>query len=150
MKPRLLLLFGLFLTACSTTPESETRPAGEPVLSAAAIRAAKSAPVDFVTQVRPILEQRCAMCHNRRILKGHMSLESRREAVRSGALGAYIVPGYPEHSLLVTNVESHHRMSVMPVVGTRLTADEVLILSKWIREGAAWPAGAAGTLEIGL
>ena len=98
----------------------------------------------------PILEQRCAMCHNHSSLKGRMSLENRSEAVRTAALGAYIVPGHPERSLLVTNVESHHEANAMPVVGTRLTADEVLILSKWIREGTSWPSGAAGTLKTGL
>ncbi len=138
------------ITACALRPEPETRPAGEEVLSSEARRSAKTSAVDFVTQVKPILEQRCAMCHNHSSLKGRMSLESRREAVRSGALGTFIVPGHPERSLLVTNVESHHQGNAMPVVGTRLTADEVLILSKWIREGASWPSGAAGTLKTGL
>lgn len=147
MKP---LFACLFLVACTHVPESETRPSGESVLSAEALRNAKSGPVDFATHVKPILEQRCAMCHNKRILNNRMSLENRREAVRSGALGAYIIPGDPERSLLVKNVESHHHSSAMPVVGTRLTADEVQILSKWIREGASWPTGAAGTLTIGL
>lgn len=138
------------ITACALRPEPETRPAGEEVLSTDARRAAKTGTVDFASHVKPVLEQRCTMCHNRSSLKGHMSLENRSEAMRSGALGAYIVPGHPERSLLVTNVESHHQANAMPVVGTRLTADEVLILSKWIREGASWPSGAAGTLKTGL
>ena len=36
----------------------------------------------------------------------------------------------------------------MPAVGERLTKDEYAILNKWVKEGANWPAGAAGTLEI--
>jgi len=91
------------LAACAMRHEPETRPLGENVLSAEAQHRAKSEPVDFVQHVKPILEQRCAMCHNHRNLKGHMSLENRQEALRSGALGAYIVPGFPERSLLVTN-----------------------------------------------
>ena len=122
---------------------------GENVLSKEAIKAAKVAPVDFVTHVKPVLEAKCVMCHNRKALPGHMSLENRREAVRTKSLGTYIVPGNPEMSLLVANTAStHQNVSVMPAVGERLTKDEYAILTKWVREGADWPAGGAGTLKI--
>jgi uncharacterized membrane protein len=122
---------------------------GENALSKKEIKAAKSGPVDFVAHVKPVLERKCVMCHNRKALPGHMSLENRDQAMRSGALGAYIVPGHPESSLLIANVHSaHQNVSVMPAVGERLTKDEDTILTKWVKEGANWPAGAAGTLEI--
>ena len=122
---------------------------GENVLSKKEIKAAKSGPVDFVAHVKPVLERKCVMCHNRKALPGHMSLENRAQAMRSGALGAYIVPGHPESSLLISNVHSaHQNVSVMPAVGERLTKDEDSILTKWVKEGANWPAGATGTLEI--
>lgn len=122
---------------------------GENVLSKKEIKAAKSRPVDFVAHVKPVLERKCVMCHNHQALPGHMSLENRAQARRSGALGAYIVPGQPESSLLIANVHSaHQNISVMPAVGERLTQDEYAILTKWVKEGANWPAGAAGTLEI--
>ncbi len=92
---------------------------------------------------------RDVLCHNRRSLPGHMSLESRLEAKRTGALGSFIVPGHPEHSLLIANVEGDcPEMSAMPVLGARLTAEERAILVKWVKEGTSWPAGAAGTLNI--
>jgi len=142
-------LLCVLLAACATPPDSETKPLGENVLSKEAIHAAKTAPVDFVTHVKPVLERKCVMCHNRKAQPGHMSLENRREAMRTGALGAYIVPGHPENSLLIANVHSaHQNVSVMPAVGERLTQDEYAILTKWVKEGANWPAGAAGTLEI--
>lgn len=142
-------LCALFIASCVTPPDPETKPMGENVLSNEAIKAAKTGPVDFVSHVKPVLERKCVMCHNRKALPGHMSLENRTQAMRSGALGAYIVPGHPENSLLVANVESaHQNVSVMPAVGERLTKDEYAILTKWVKEGANWPAGAAGTLEI--
>jgi len=142
-------LLCVLLAACSTPRNPETKPMGENVLSQEAIKAAKNSPVDFVTHVKPVLEAKCVMCHNRKALPGHMSLENRTQAMRSGALGAYIVPGHPENSLLIANVESaHHHVSVMPAVGERLTKDEYAILTKWVKEGANWPAGAAGTLHI--
>jgi mono/diheme cytochrome c family protein len=143
------LLCVFAFASCATPPDSETKPMGENVLSKEAIHAAKAGPVDFVAHVKPVLEAKCVMCHNRTALPGHGSLENRQEATRSGALGAYIVPGHPEYSLLVANVKSaHQKVSVMPAVGERLTPDEYAILNKWVKEGAQWPAGAAGTLKI--
>ena len=143
------LLCVFALAACTTPPDSETKPMGENVLSQDAIHAAKTGPVDFMAHVKPVLEAKCVMCHNRKAMPGKMSLENRTEAMRTGALGAYIVPGHPEKSLLVANVKSaHQKVSVMPAVGERLTKDEYAILTKWVKEGAVWPAGKAGTLKI--
>jgi uncharacterized membrane protein len=143
------LLCVLALASCATPPDPETKPMGENVLSQDAIHAAKTVPVDFAAHVKPVLEAKCVMCHNRKALPGRMSLENRQEAMRSGALGAYIVPGHPEQSLLVANVKTaHQKVSVMPAVGERLTTDEYAILTKWVKEGAPWPAGKAGVLEI--
>ncbi len=143
------LLCVLVLASCATPPDSETKPLGANVLSKDAIHAARHGPVDFVAHVKPVLEAKCVMCHNRQALPGHLSLESRKEALRTKALGTYIVPGHPETSLLVANVKTvHQRVSVMPAVGERLTADEYAIINKWVKEGAAWPAGRAGTLKI--
>lgn len=143
------LLCALVLASCATPPDSETKPMGENVLSKEAIKAAKSGPVDFVAHVKPVLEAKCAMCHNRKALPGHASFESRHEALRTKTLGIYIVPGHPETSLLVANTAStHQNVSVMPAVGERLTKDEYAILNKWVKEGANWPSGKAGTLKI--
>ncbi len=143
------LLCLLVLASCATPPNSETQQRGENVLSKEAIHAAKTGPVDFVVHVKPVLEAKCVMCHNRKALPGHGSLENRQEAVRTGELGAYIEPGHPEYNLLVADVKTlHKKVSVMPAVGERLTEDEYAILKKWVKEGAAWPAGKAGTLKI--
>ncbi|MCX6847456.1 MAG: hypothetical protein NTY98_00890 [Verrucomicrobia bacterium] len=143
------LLCVFALASCATPPDSETKPMGENVLSKEAIHAAKNGPVDFTAHVKPVLETKCVMCHNHKALPGHGSLENRQEAVRSGALGAYIIPGQPEKSLLVANVKTvHQKVSAMPAVGERLTQDECVILTKWVKEGAQWPAGKAGALHF--
>lgn len=145
---RSLLLCAGVLSSCATAPESETKPMGIEVLDRDAIHAAKRGPVSFVTHVKPVLEAKCVTCHNRKTLPGHASLETRDEALRTGVLGTYAVPGHPEKSLLVHNVESTHRnASVMPAVGMRLTAAEYHILKKWVKEGAIWPAGREGVLH---
>ena len=154
MKTRHLLLLlpvmaMLGLTSCgTTTADSETQPMGMEVLSPQAIRAAKHGPVSFVDHVKPVLEAKCVMCHNRKTLPKHPSLETRDEAVRTHALGTYIVPGHPEQSLLLADVRStHHDVSRMPAVGQRLTSAEYKILKKWIQEGAPWPSGRDGVLH---
>lgn len=146
---RALFVLPLILPACSLieAPESETRPVGQTSLSAAELQAAREGPVSFPDHVRPILEAKCAMCHNRSALPGRMSLASRDAAVKSGTLGAFIVPGDPDRSLLIHNLKSAHAsIQAMPPVGERITRDEIEILRKWIREGAPWPAGPEGTV----
>ena len=139
-----LLLFGL---ACCTNPttDSETRPAGENILPRTTLAEALSGEVHFNKHVKPVLGAKCAVCHNQKAMPGRMSLESREQAVRSGALGIHILPGRPEKSLLLTKASSAHaHLNVMPPVGERLTGEEVKLLRRWIAQGATWPAGKSG------
>jgi uncharacterized membrane protein len=149
--PVILFLCSLILlitsNGCVHPDAAETKPLGEELIPKQERSMASSRPVNFATHVKPILENRCVMCHNRITMKGYMNLDDRREAVKSGALGKYIIPGYPEISLLLTNMRSHKNTSVMPVVGVRATADECEIIAKWIKEGAHWPTSAEGTLD---
>lgn len=151
MNPLLALLSLCVLASCCAPPEpkSQTQFEGDTVLSARALREAAEGPVQFVRHVKPILEAKCAMCHNREAMPGRMSLENREMAVTSGALGSFIVPGHPEKSLFVTNVgATHSGVHVMPPVGERMTQQELVVIKKWISEGASWPAGRAGTLRV--
>ena len=78
-----------------------------------------------------------------------MSLENRSEAKRTGALGSFITSHHPEHSLLLAKASgTYSTISALPVGGMRMTPDELEVLTKWIKEGASWPAGAAGTLTV--
>ena len=145
-----IIVIGAFLAACShpSGHGSETAPAGETILSASALKAAKTK-VDFTQHVKPILEGRCVMCHNHKTLPGRMSLENRKLAMTRGATGIPIVPGHPEQSLLIGNIRSAHaHMNAMPPVGERITKDELSVLTKWIKDGAEWPDGRAGNLRI--
>ena len=138
-----------FITACSHPggADSGTSQAGTTVLSAAALKSAKQKVV-FADHVKPILETKCVMCHNRKTLPGRMSLENRKAAFSGGATGMPIVPGHPEQSLLITNIKSAHaHMNAMPPVGERITRDELVVLTKWIKDGAIWPEGKAGKLN---
>lgn len=150
MRPFFFVMLAALVAGCSSTePESETRLSGRNVLDASALEAAKSGKVSFVNHVKPVLEAKCAMCHNKAAQPGRMSLASQAEAVQTGALGTFIIPGHPEKSRFVTHVSSlHSSVKAMPPVGEALTADEATIIRRWITQGAEWPGGAAGKLTI--
>ena len=67
---RLLVLLAVtILSACtSSEPESETRPTGQNVLDETTLKSAASGEISFTEHVKPILEAKCAMCHNQSIL----------------------------------------------------------------------------------
>ncbi len=132
-----------WLTACHTptNSHSETAPADWNVLSVSALKSSHGK-IDFVTHVKPVLEAKCVACHNRETLP-FFSMENRALAFASPSR---IVPGHPEKSTLIINGTQNHAKT-MPPVGERLTPDEKRILTEWVRQGALWPDGKAGTLK---
>ena len=135
------------LAACQHAPEgSETRPAGVNVLSKAELDKALRGAVRFDRHVKPVLEAKCLACHQVEAMPGRLSLESREAALRSGTLGVFIVPGRPQDSRFLQNLSKAHAVA-MPPVGETLTREEEQVLSRWIAQGAEWPAGGAGRLR---
>jgi mono/diheme cytochrome c family protein len=144
----ILLLAAAALTACtSSESESETRLTGRNILDAATLESAQSGQVSFSSHVKPILEAKCAVCHNQSGLPGRMSLASREDAVKTGALGAFIIPGQPDKSRFIDHLSAiHASVKAMPPVGETLTPEEAALLRRWISQGAFWPAGSSGKL----
>jgi mono/diheme cytochrome c family protein len=105
---------------------------------------AKKAPVDYFTQVQPLLEARCYACHAGARVKGGLRLDDRAAALGGGPSGgAAIVPGKPEKSALLARLRSHDSVERMPPKGDRLSAEEIRTLEAWIRAGAPWPEARA-------
>lgn len=129
-----------WLTTCQSPSASETAPENIEVLSEAALSASHHT-IDFSRHVKPVLEAKCVICHNRKTLP-FFSLENREMAF---AEPARIVPGHPGKSLLIINGTINHAKT-MPPVGNRLTRDEKRILAAWVKQGAVWPSGKAGDL----
>ena len=145
----LLVPLAAVLVACSSAePESETRLPGRNVLDAGALKAAQSSTVSFTEHVKPVLEAKCAMCHNSKAQPGRLSLASQAEAVQTGTLGVFIVPGKPAQSRFITHLgKAHASVKAMPPVGEVLTEEEVALIQRWIAQGASWPAGVTGRLK---
>ena len=96
----------------------------------------------FALQVWPILESKCLACHGAdpEDLKGGLDLTSRAGLVRGGESGEpLIVTGKPGQGLLV---EAIHRDGLVmpPKDSDQLTREQIVVLEKWIANGAAWPA----------
>ncbi|MCA9080831.1 MAG: DUF1549 domain-containing protein, partial [Planctomycetaceae bacterium] len=100
-------------------------------------------PVDFTTEIRPLLSNKCFACHgpDEEEREGGLRLDLREGAMGetdSGAKG--IVPGDVDQSALfarITTTDDAERMPP-PEFGKRLTDQEVDLLRRWITQGAEY------------
>ncbi|MBE2284880.1 MAG: PSD1 domain-containing protein [Prosthecobacter sp.] len=105
------------------------------------ITSASAAPVDFVREVRPILEKHCYECHGAKKQKSGLRLDIKSEALKGGDTHAPdIVAGKSADSALINLITTTDEDEVMPPKG-RLPAANIEILTRWINEGAVWPDG---------
>ncbi|MEX2578661.1 MAG: c-type cytochrome domain-containing protein [Verrucomicrobiales bacterium] len=107
------------------------------------------ASVDFVSDVKPILQTHCISCHNDESLFGDLNLMSRASAMRGSKRGPAIVPGHPDKSLLYQATDPDHAKSsdkAMPATGPGLDEAQKEILGRWIEQGAEWPEGEEGRI----
>lgn len=99
----------------------------------------KDGHVDFTTQVKPIINQKCIICHGGVRQKGGFSLLFRDEALAKTKDGKYaIVPGNPDKSELIRRITLNDPEDRMPYKHDPLSKDEIDIFRRWIKEGAPW------------
>ncbi|HWE37706.1 MAG TPA: PSD1 and planctomycete cytochrome C domain-containing protein [Isosphaeraceae bacterium] len=99
-------------------------------------------PVDFVRDVRPILETHCHRCHGPAKQKSGLRLDARAGALKGGdAFGPSIVSGKAAESPLIQLVSGKNNDLRMPPTGDRLSAADIATLTRWIDGGASWPDG---------
>jgi len=100
---------------------------------------AQSSPkVNFSRDVLPILSDKCFKCHgpdaDGRQANMRLDVAEGAFANRSGRFP--IVPGKPEHSLVVKRINSHDDPMPPAYSGKTLSKAEIAILTRWIAEGA--------------
>jgi hypothetical protein len=100
-----------------------------------------AADVDYLTDVKPILE-RCYACHGALQQQGSLRLDTAVLMREGGDSGPAVVPGSIDESLLIDAVTGEGFTSFMPPEGeaTRLTEDEIATLRAWIAAGAPAPS----------
>jgi len=104
------------------------------LLSASAIARAGDESVSFRRDVRPILNHSCAGCHRPQKMKGKLDLSTYAALAHGGKSGPAVIAGNPENSPLVEQVSGDDPQ--MPDKGQKLSAVEVSVLTRWVKEGA--------------
>jgi hypothetical protein len=98
--------------------------------------------IDFNRDIRPILSDKCWACHGPDAAAKKIKLRLDDEVSAKANLGGRnaIVPNHPEQSELVSRITSDEKFEQMPPAssGKTLTAREIELLRKWIKQGAPW------------
>jgi uncharacterized membrane protein len=94
--------------------------------------------VVFADVIQPILEGKCASCHNTNKLKGELVLTDSMGLRKGGKSGRLFVPGNPDTSLMIERIHlAMEEEKHMPPAGKpQLTKEEMALLASWIHGGA--------------
>lgn len=99
----------------------------------------KEAPIDYSTQIKPIINKHCISCHGGVKKNGGFSLLFQEEAMADTKSGhPAIIPGDPKNSPLIQRLKETDPELRMPYQKPPLTKQEVRIMEDWIRQGAKW------------
>lgn len=99
-------------------------------------------PLDFATDIRPLLSDACFSCHGpdpeHREADLRLDLKETVFAQHNGQ--ALIVPGKPADSLLYQRMTASDESERMPPVdsGKKLSQSDLAKIRKWIEDGAPW------------
>jgi mono/diheme cytochrome c family protein len=100
--------------------------------------AAENAP-QFARDIQPLLAKHCLLCHGPDESEGGLRLHNRIGALAELDSGEHaIVPGNPSESQMLARINTDDPDLRMPPEGDGLSAEEIALLSQWIREGANW------------
>lgn len=100
----------------------------------------RKAPVDFPSEVHPVLKANCIACHNKTTTKGGLNMETPDLMKKGGENGPAIEPGKGAASLLLQSA-AHMGDTDMPPKGNKvgavnLTPEELGLVKLWIDQGA--------------
>ena len=100
------------------------------------------AEVDFVKDIKPVLEQTCLRCHSGPKAKEGLSLDTKENFLAGSNNGKIVVAGKAAESKLLKSLtlpkDDEKRM---PPTGEPLAKPIVDKFQAWINEGAKWPDG---------
>ena len=95
--------------------------------------------IDYVTQIKPVLRDRCFACHGALKQKGGLRLDTAALAIKGGDSGAVIKPGDAAASALLQRVSASDESERMPPEGEPLRAEQIAALKQWIDQEAVAP-----------
>jgi WD40 repeat protein len=98
--------------------------------------APKAETISFHRQIRPILQQKCAGCHQPAKKRAGLLLTSYDDAAKGGDNGPIWVAGKPDESLLIKSLKGEGEQKQMPEGDPPLPPAQVELFAKWIAQGA--------------
>ena len=100
----------------------------------------RTEPVDFQSEILPLLKQNCLACDHEKEAEGGLILETVESMTKGGDSGHGVVPGKAEESLLFTRAVGLEEPLMPPednsVGANPLTPEQLGLLKRWIEEGA--------------
>ena len=128
MRNSALALIGSFAFACLLS-----------AVSAQEMEMDGASPVDFESQVLPLLRESCFDCHSdaKKKPKGNLRLDGKNWILSGGKTGPSVVAGNPAKSSLLgrASLPDDHD-DVMPPNGEVFETEQLQLIARWIREGA--------------
>jgi hypothetical protein len=103
-------------------------------------RAESESSVDYLTEIKPLLRDKCFSCHSSRKQEAGLRLDAASLIQKGGDSGPAYVAGSAAKSLILERVTNDDDNRMPPAEdGSRLTAEEVAKLTAWIKSGASAP-----------
>lgn len=94
--------------------------------------------ISYYKQIQPIFQANCQGCHQPAKAGGAYVMTTFDALLKGGEMGVEaIVPGKPEESYLVDQIEVHDGKAAMPQDKPPLAAKDIELISTWIAQGAA-------------
>jgi hypothetical protein len=96
--------------------------------------------VDYLTDIKPLLRDKCFSCHGSLKQEGGLRLDAASLIQKGGESGPTYAVGSVANSLILERVTDEDDNRMPPAEdGSRLTVEEVAKLTAWIKSGAAAP-----------
>ena len=95
--------------------------------------------LDFDSEIRPLLQERCIECHGEKKNKADLRLDAKVHAFKGGESGPAIVAGKAAESPLYQRLISTDKDERMPPKNDPLPAEQIALIKQWIDSGANWP-----------
>ncbi len=99
----------------------------------------RSEPVDFNTQIKPIINEKCISCHGGVKKNAGFSFLFEKEALRNTSEGTpAIIPGNAKKSRMIQRLHETDLELRMPYEKPALSKEEIDLFTRWIDQGAQW------------
>src|SRR6056300_1327533 len=99
----------------------------------------QSKPIDFNTQIKPIINEKCISCHGGVKKNAGFSFLFEKEALGATNEGSpAIIPGNSKKSRMIQRLHETDLELRMPYEKPALRKEEIELFTKWIDQGAKW------------